>query len=336
MFESLSILSVLYVIVVLTYIRKLTDNIQQENEKKTAEMRKIHAGLLDQQKRVTANKSNVENEAIKIFTLYDMTKEITKTQSQQDAFEIFKEKLQKHVRFKSCELMSDPAKDMETHKEDENKYVFQLKSKNIQMGFISIDELNPQDKEKAAILCHQFALALRRVRLYEEIELTALTDSLTGLYTRRYTLQRLEEEIGRSKARRFSLSFLMIDVDRFKNCNDTFGHLVGDQILREIAQIIKNSIREIDIPGRFGGEEFCIVLPDTELKGAKYVAERIRSAAEEKVVKAYDATLSVTVSIGIATFPADARKKDELIDKADWSLYKAKKQGRNRVCSFGE
>ncbi|MGE0268868.1 MAG: GGDEF domain-containing protein [Candidatus Omnitrophota bacterium] len=336
MFESLSILSVLYVIVVLTYIRKLINNIRQDNEKKTAEMRKIHAGLLDQQKAVSANKGSVETEAIKIFTLYDMTREITKSLSQQDAFEIFKEKLQKHVRFGSCELISTPVKDKDIYKEGSGQYVFPLKSKDTQMGYIRIDDLNPQDKEKAAILCHQFALALRRVRLYEEIERTAITDSLTDMYTRRYTLQRLEEEIGRSKARRFSLAFLMIDVDRFKDCNDNYGHLVGDQILREIGQIIKQSTREIDIPGRFGGEEFCVVLPDTDIKGAKYVAERIRSVAEGRVVKAYDATLSVTVSIGIATFPADARKKDELIDKADWSLYKAKKQGRNRVCSFGE
>jgi len=334
MFESLCILSLLYVVVVITYIQKLIANIKQENQNMVARMRKVYNAMLDQQKALSASKVGVENEALKIFTLYDMTREITRSLSQQDAFEIFKEKLEKHVRFQSCELISNP---VELNTDDhEEKFLFQLKTKNIQMGYISIDVMNPEDREKAAILCHQFALALRRVILYQEIEHTAITDSLTDMYTRRYTLQRLEEELGRSKAHKFSVAFLMIDVDKFKDCNDKYGHLVGDQILREVAQIIRHSIREIDIPGRYGGEEFCIVLPDTDIKGARFVAERIRSATQDKIIKAYDATLSVTVSIGIATFPTDAKKKDELIDKADWSLYKAKKQGRNRVSSFGE
>lgn len=333
MFESLCILSLLYVVVVITYIQKLITNIKQENLNMIARRRKIYEAMLDQQKALSASKVGVENEAIKIFTLYDMTKEITKSLSQQDAFQIFKEKLEKHVRFQSCELISNP---VELNTDTEEEFLFQLKSKNIQMGYISIEALDPDDREKAAILCHQFALALRRVILYQEIEHTAITDSLTDMYTRRYTLQRLEEELGRSKAHTFSVAFLMIDVDKFKDCNDKYGHLVGDQILREVAQIIRHSIREIDIPGRYGGEEFCIVLPDTDIKGARFVAERIRSATQDKIIKAYDATLSVTVSVGIATFPNDAKKKDELIDKADWSLYKAKKQGRNRVSSFGE
>lgn len=332
MFEILCTLTLLYVVAVFVYKQKLIDNIQLENSHKIQELRAVYTALMEQQKVLSVNKISVENEAIKMFTLYDMTKEITKSLSQQDAFAIFKEKLQRHVRFTSCELIED----LDVYDEDAAKYLFRLKSRNTEMGYIVIEGLDPADKEKAAILCHQFALALRRVILYQEIEHTAITDSLTEMYTRRYTLQRLEEELGRSKARTFSLAFLMIDVDHFKACNDNYGHLAGDQILREIAQIIRSSIREIDIPGRFGGEEFCVVLPDTDIKGARFVAERIRSTTEGKVIKAYDATLSVTVSIGIATFPADARRRDELIDKADWSLYKAKKQGRNRVCSFGE
>ena len=131
------------------------------------------------------------------------------------------------------------------------------------------------------------------------------------------------------------MSFLMIDVDFFKKFNDQYGHLTGDQILREIGFLIKENIREIDIAGRYGGEEFCVILPDTDRQGAYYAAERIRRAAEKKTVKAYDASVKVTVSVGTTTFPADGKEMEELIDKADWALYRCKKSGRNAVCSFG-
>ena len=127
----------------------------------------------------------------------------------------------------------------------------------------------------------------------------------------------------------------MIDVDFFKTFNDKYGHLVGDQILREIGTIIKANIREIDIAGRYGGEEFCVVLPDTDVPGAQLAAERIRKSTEETEIKAYDTTVKVTISIGMATFPADGHLMDELIDKADWALYRAKKLGRNKICAFG-
>ncbi len=185
------------------------------------------------------------------------------------------------------------------------------------------------------ILGHQFALALRRVRLYQEIEKIAITDSLTELHTRRYVLDRFEEEVKRSKVRNINVSFLMIDVDFFKKYNDSYGHLTGDKILREIAFIIKENIREIDIAGRYGGEEFCVVLPDTGSDGAQYAAERIRKAANDTAIKAYDATIKATLSVGISIFPYDGKSLDELVDKSDWALYRAKKKGRNRVCCFG-
>lgn len=98
---------------------------------------------------------------------------------------------------------------------------------------------------------------------------------------------------------------------------------------------LRQNIREIDIPGRYGGEEFCVVLPDTDREGAKFAAERIREAAEQASIRAYDAAIRVTVSIGIATYPDDGQSFNEIIDKADWALYRSKKQGRNRVTSFG-
>ena len=127
----------------------------------------------------------------------------------------------------------------------------------------------------------------------------------------------------------------MIDVDHFKNFNDQYGHITGDQILREIGALIRENIREIDIAGRYGGEEFCVILPDTDQQGAQFAAERIRHAAQLADIKAYDATVKITLSICTSTFPDDGKKVDELIDKSDWALYRAKKQGRNAVSSFG-
>ena len=127
----------------------------------------------------------------------------------------------------------------------------------------------------------------------------------------------------------------MIDADLFKMINDRHGHLAGDQVLKEISSIIQENVREIDIVGRFGGEEFCVVLPDTDLEGARVVAQRIRRSAEKRVIKAYDSALRVTLSIGLASYPSDCKLLEELIDKADWALYRAKSQGRNCVVAFG-
>ena len=130
------------------------------------------------------------------------------------------------------------------------------------------------------------------------------------------------------------MSFLMLDVDHFKKINDQYGHLVGDQVLSRIGTIVRENIREIDIAGRFGGEEFGIVLPETNMGGACFVAERLRAAVENVTIAAYDTKLKVTISLGVSNFPLNGQDVEELIEKADLALYKAKKNGRNKVCSF--
>jgi diguanylate cyclase (GGDEF)-like protein len=124
----------------------------------------------------------------------------------------------------------------------------------------------------------------------------------------------------------------MLDLDHFKEKNDNFGHLVGDVILREVAHILKSNLREIDIIGRYGGEEFTIVLAGTGRNGALQVAERIRENIASAVFKAYDEVVSTTVSIGVSVFPDDGANIDSLIEAADKALYKAKETGRNRIC----
>lgn len=174
----------------------------------------------------------------------------------------------------------------------------------------------------------------------------AFTDHLTGLKTRGYFEQQLELEIKRSdrKSERFAL--LMLDIDHFKALNDTYGHNVGDQVLREVAAVLMKDMREVDTVARYGGEEFVIILPETTEEEAFAVAQRIRKAVEQakfSVPKARESKpgpvkkpAPLSISIGIAVFDQDAIVKRELVELADAALYFAKSQGRNRVILYSE
>lgn len=276
---------------------------------------------------------NAEKIAQETFTLYDMMQEISKHLTDAEALLAFKSKLRENIFFEDCRLLDPLSAELKTLQAANEWQVYPLRAKNRHLGFLVVKGVADKDQEKVTILAHQFALALQRIRLYEEVERLAMTDSLTEIHTRRYVLQRLEEELLRAKARQAVLSLLMIDVDHFKAINDHYGHLTGDFVLKEVGRLIRENIREIDICGRYGGEEFCVVLPDTNEEGAPFAAERIRLAIEKQKIQAYDALLQVTVSIGCSTFPLDGKDLTDLVDRADWALYKAKKGGRNRVHS---
>jgi len=274
----------------------------------------------------------LETEASDIFALYEITKDISKTLKEQEAFEIFKEKINTYIQFQDLKFMN-----VRLSEDQLRDYsVFPLRSQRKEIGYLAIKGISDSQKEMFSVLSHQFSLGLNRIRLYERIEQLAITDSLTRLSTRMHCLNRFSEELERSLKHKMNLSFLMIDIDDFKSFNDQYGHLVGDTILREVAKVIKANVREIDLVGRFGGEEFSVILTDTPKQGAQFVAERIRETVQNKEIKAYDERPKVTISIGIATCPEDAKGAEELLDKADWSLYRAKKMGKNQVCVYGQ
>jgi diguanylate cyclase (GGDEF)-like protein len=152
----------------------------------------------------------------------------------------------------------------------------------------------------------------------------AVRDGLTGLFNRRYFNELINVEINRIKRAPAALSLLMLDIDNFKNYNDTQGHPAGDEVLKNAAKVFKDSVRAMDIVCRYGGEEFIIMLPQTGKPGAKIIAERLRVQ-----VGLY---LPTTVSIGIASLPEDAQSIEELIHKADDALYQAKNSGKNKTC----
>jgi diguanylate cyclase (GGDEF)-like protein len=180
----------------------------------------------------------------------------------------------------------------------------------------------------------QIAAALQNAHLYE----LAMVDGLTGLFMRRYFDARVEEEIERSKRYKTPFSVVMIDVDDFKKLNDEHGHLIGDRVLRTIADVVKAQMRGVDTAARYGGEEIVLILPRTEMVAAYNVGERIRSAiAEARVTTDTEppSVLSVTASFGIASYPeSKARDGEDLVRKADRALYRAKKTGKNRVELF--
>lgn len=202
-------------------------------------------------------------------------------------------------------------------------------------GIFAAEGIILDDAIRFIILAHQFAMVLERIRLYELVQELAITDDITGVFVRRHFLERLAEEMERSKAFDTQLSFIMLDIDHFKRCNDKYGHLVGDVVLSETADIIKANLREIDLLGRYGGEEFSIILPKTSKQEAAVVGERLRKAVASATINAYDEKIKVSISAGIATFPDDTKEMNQLIDRADQMLYKAKESGRNRVEVYG-
>ncbi|MGE5321292.1 MAG: diguanylate cyclase [Actinomycetota bacterium] len=166
----------------------------------------------------------------------------------------------------------------------------------------------------------------------------AFTDYLTGLRTRGYFEQQLELEFKRAERRKQKFALLMIDIDHFKRLNDTFGHHVGDQILRDVSSILVSDMREVDTVARYGGEEFVIILPETTQAGALYVANRLLRAVEQAKFFAGSPheIQHLTISIGVAGYDSDAQFKRDLIEFADAALYAAKHAGRNRVVAYSE
>lgn len=160
----------------------------------------------------------------------------------------------------------------------------------------------------------------------------AKIDSLTGIYNRRYLDSRLAEEIERSRRHGNPLSILLLDIDHFKMINDTHGHLCGDYALRKISELLQELVRTSDILGRYGGEEFCCILPETSFEQAIVLAERCREQVAASPLSCTDQQTSVTISIGVTAMHRNDTL-DSIIKRADDALYQAKREGRNRVCS---
>ena len=163
----------------------------------------------------------------------------------------------------------------------------------------------------------------------------AITDGLTGLFVHRYFKLRMDAEFERAKREESNLTLIIMDIDHFKNINDTYGHQNGNVVLKHISQILSGTSRKVDVVCRYGGEEFCVILPGTHATGASIYTERLRKSIEDYNFPVSGSNLKATMSLGIASFPScGALSSDELIADADNALYRAKQTGRNKVCVF--
>ncbi|MBI5145208.1 MAG: GGDEF domain-containing protein [Candidatus Omnitrophica bacterium] len=286
------------------------------------------AQLFQKNTELKQENEHLRNTLEKTITLYETAKEISKSLEQEKVFSLFRDEASNHLTIKECKFIQgeiEPAR-------YKDYLVLPLEIEKKRIGYLLAYIVKKEEYETFYILAQQFFLGMKRALLYQKIQELAIMDSLTGTFSRRYYLERFQEEIKRSKKFKLNFAFLMIDVDHFKGYNDHYGHLSGDAILKEIASGIRENIRQIDFLGRYGGEEFSIILTETDREGARFAAERIRRAIEDKYFKVYDEGLRLTISIGISAFPADAQEQQSLIDKADQALYRAKEEGRNRVC----
>jgi diguanylate cyclase (GGDEF)-like protein len=197
---------------------------------------------------------------------------------------------------------------------------------------VNLEELEQRIRAGRRILDLQDRLLVTQERLRHQ----ATHDPLTCVWNRSAALERLDEELNRGQRTSRSTSLIMIDLDHLKYVNDTFGHLVGDDVLREATRRMSNELRSYDTFGRYGGEEFVVILPETSQEHAWLVAERLRTCLSDEPIEADGQRLRVTASLGIATFTLGQKDGPMLIQAADEAMYRAKSEGRNKICSAGE
>ena len=222
--------------------------------------------------------------------------------------------------------------------------VFPLICENNVLGYVvtkNMDsKLTLKEIEYLEELSNQAATTINRANVYAEILKHATLDALTGFYNRRQLDERIKQEFSSSQRQKTPLCAIMTDIDYFKKVNDTYGHAVGDIVLKTVSKVIRSQLREYDIAGRYGGEEFALLLPFTKLNEAKMVAERLRDSIEKTTIDISEINtesnvkeISVTISLGIYELK-DSDKEEDLLKNADKALYQAKGTGRNRVIIY--
>jgi diguanylate cyclase (GGDEF)-like protein len=192
----------------------------------------------------------------------------------------------------------------------------------------AFDALDLPSLESVADIC---ANAIQNARYFEKIRHMAYVDGLTGLFNRRYFEKMIEQEIERAKRYQGAMSVIMFDIDQFKRLNDEFGHLVGDDVLRQVSTLFVQNLRKVDVACRFGGEEFAVIVPETTGDHAFSVADKLRRVIAQTAF--LGVPRAVTVTAGVASFPANGTTRDELVRAADEALYAGKQAGRNTVVS---
>ena len=224
--------------------------------------------------------------------------------------------------------------------------LFAVRNDDATIGVIAassnIDKLSNVDIEYLCQFSAQASITTQRANSYAQVLKYATLDALTCLNNRRQFEVRLKQEVANARRNKKTLCCIMLDIDYFKKVNDTWGHSAGDCVLKNVAKIVAQGLREYDIASRYGGEEFCILLPDTKLREAVFVAQRLREAVEKADINISDDqvlgidTLKVSISVGVSEYNNDFETPEKLHQCADVALYEAKKRGRNRVVVYDE
>ncbi len=309
-------------------IRRKEHQERQETEallSGAAELKRKTTVLHSRRQDLSSRISGLERSIHEIGELYQLSKRFLATLELNDGLRIVEEVMEERMPVSKQKELMDTLDRVQALVEGGDVAVERL------IQAMPLTDADLKTRERWGIAIGQLALGLQRIALYRRVQESATQDGLTGQLVRRVFRERLEGEVERALRRGTSLAFLMVDLDHFKQINDTYGHLVGDVVLREVARLIRVSVREMDLVGRYGGEEFAVALPDAGSALGFQIAERIRKTIESASIRAYDEEVQLTVSIGIGMCPIHASTAEQLVEHADQAMYQAKALGRNRT-----
>lgn len=311
------------------FFKRVKEKIKAKNKK----ILKKYNHLKEKEKEYQNKITKLEHSLAERFLFYDLARKIAPILDKRELFDMFSNGIKHLGPVEKFEFFKNN-KDSERRDKEAKRNCLKFELGKGQSEALRVVTKSKNILEYMPFFVNLLRLCLGRIKSYNKLQELSIRDGLTKIHNRRYFMARYKEEFKRAKEFKLNLAFLMIDIDHFKKVNDTYGHLVGDAVLREVARIIRENIREIDFLARFGGEEFSVILTETDKANAIMAAERISSRIAGEKIKVFDETLSINVSVGLANFPQNTLYPDVLIEAADKALYKAKLSGRNRVCWF--
>jgi len=266
--------------------------------------------------------SEIEGKINEYFLFYEIAKKLANILNKRDLFNVFIDEIRLFSFVKDIKI---------SNTQESGYFSFPISEDTNDILNFKIDDKHFDYIINFATL---LKLCVERIKLYNRFEELSIIDGLTGIYNRRYFLKRYSEEFERAKKFKLKLSLLIVDIDDFKKINDNFGHIAGDFVLKDVAKRLKGNIRSIDLVCRFGGEEFIVVLPETDKISAITAAERLSLAISLKPFKIFDDIVNITVSIGVGCYPENTLYQDVFIELVDKALYRAKLSGKNRIGWF--
>jgi len=318
MFYKIILLSLFFIFVIFGITFLFITLITKIKERNT--FKKEIKNLKKEELNIKEKLSDKEAKLNEYFSFYEIAKKLSSILNKNDLFNIFIEEVKLFDFVKDAKILNT---------QQIGYFSFPITKQE----FINF-KIDEKHFDYIANLVNLLKLCIERIELYSRLEELSIIDGLTGIYNKRYFLKRFSEEFERAEKFKLNFSLLIIDIDDFKKINDTFGHIVGDGVLKEVSKRIKNNIRSIDFVCRFGGDEFIAIFPETGKINAVSAAERLSLAISLQPFKIFNDIINITVSIGIGSYPENTLYQDVLIELVDKALYKAKFSGKNRIGWF--